>query len=62
MPACANLGGYLLATGAPLPIALTVFQGEAVARPSRLRLRVEASGAIFVAGDVVEIARGTLTL
>jgi trans-2,3-dihydro-3-hydroxyanthranilate isomerase len=60
--ACANLGGYLIATGAKLPVDLTVLQGMAIERPSRLGLRVDESRAIFVSGAVVEIARGRLRL
>jgi len=58
--ACANLGGWLLVTGAPRPLRLTVDQGRAVGRPSRLELSVTADGAILVAGQVVELGRGTL--
>jgi PhzF family phenazine biosynthesis protein len=46
--ACANLGGYLVATGHPLPVSLTLRQGDAVGRPSRLGLRVEADRSIYV--------------
>lgn len=60
--ACANLGGWLLATGAALPQRLTVDQGEAVGRPCRLGLEVTADGQIRVSGRVIEIARGTVTL
>jgi PhzF family phenazine biosynthesis protein len=60
--ACANLGGWLLATGAALPISLTIDQGEAVGRPCRLRLRVDADGTIRVSGRVIEVGRGTITL
>jgi len=60
--ACANLGGWHLATGAPRPISLTVEQGEAVGRPSRLGLAVDEAGGIFVSGDVVELGRGSLRL
>ncbi len=60
--ACANLGGWLLATGAALPQKLTVDQGEAVGRASRLGLEVTADTRILVSGRVIEIARGTLTL
>lgn len=60
--ACANLGGYLIATGARLPVDLTVLQGTAIGRPSRLGLRVDESRAIFVSGRVIEIARGRLIL
>ncbi len=59
--ACANLGGWLLVTGAPLPQRLTVHQGEAVARPCRLGLEVTAQREIRVSGRVIEIGRGTIT-
>ena len=60
--ACANLGGWLLATGAPLPQRLSVDQGEAVGRPCRLGLAVGADGTIRVSGRVVDLGRGTITL
>ncbi len=60
--ACANLGGWLLATGASLPQKLTVDQGEAVGRPCRLGLEVTADRRIRVSGRVIELARGTLRL
>jgi len=60
--ACANLGGWLIATGAPLPQRVTVAQGDAVSRPCRLGLEVTADQRIRVSGRVVELARGTVTL
>jgi PhzF family phenazine biosynthesis protein len=60
--ACANLGGWLLVTGARLPQRLTVNQGEAVARPCRLGLEVTAQREICVSGRVIELGRGTITL
>jgi len=60
--ACANLGGWLLATGAALPQKLTIDQGEAVGRPCRLGLEVTVDKRILVSGRVIEIARGTVTL
>jgi PhzF family phenazine biosynthesis protein len=60
--ACANLGGWLLATGASLPVQLTIDQGEAVGRRCRLGLRVDADRSIHVSGRVIEIGRGTITL
>ncbi|MEO8755222.1 MAG: PhzF family phenazine biosynthesis protein [Casimicrobiaceae bacterium] len=60
--ACANLGGWLLATGAPLPQNLTIAQGEAVGRPCRLGLEVTADRRIFVSGRVMELARGNISL
>ena len=60
--ACANLGGWLLATGATLPQRLTIAQGEAVGRPCRLGLEVSAAREIRVSGRVIEIGRGTIRL
>jgi trans-2,3-dihydro-3-hydroxyanthranilate isomerase len=60
--ACANLGGWMLATKAPLPVRLSVRQGDAVGRPSLLRLHVDAERRIFVQGDVIELGRGAIEL
>ncbi len=58
--ACANLGGWHIATKAPLPIDLVIRQGEKTGRRCRLGLRVDAEQRIFVSGRVVEIGRGQL--
>lgn len=60
--ACANLGGWHVARCKPLPMEAALRQGDAVGRPSRLRLRVEADGGIYVTGEVVELGRGTVEL
>lgn len=61
--ACANLGGWFLATGhAPLPLRATLRQGDAVERPSQLGLRVDVDGRIFVTGSVIELGTGSLDL
>ena len=60
--ACANLGGWLLATGAPLPRTLSVAQGEAVGRRCRLGLTVDGEGRIFVSGRVIELGRGAIEM
>ena len=60
--ACANLGGWLLATNAGLPQKLVIDQGEAVGRPCRLGLEVTADRQIRVSGRVIEIGRGTIRL
>jgi trans-2,3-dihydro-3-hydroxyanthranilate isomerase len=60
--ACANLGGYLLATGHPTPLSWTLQQGKHVGRPCLLTLGVSADGAIEVGGRVIELGRGTVTL
>ena len=60
--ACANFGGWLVVTGAPLPQRIAIAQGDAVGRPCRLGLEVTANRSIRVSGRVIELARGTLTL
>ena len=60
--ACANLGGWLVATGAALPQQWSVSQGEAVGRRCKLELGVDAGGRIFVSGRVIELGRGTIRL
>jgi PhzF family phenazine biosynthesis protein len=60
--ACANLGGWLLATGAALPQRMSIAQGSAVGRPCRLGLEVTADRRIRVSGRVIEVARGVLAL
>jgi PhzF family phenazine biosynthesis protein len=60
--ACANLGGWFVATGAARPLARVVSQGERIDRPSTLLLDVDAAGGIFVGGEVVELGRGSVTL
>lgn len=60
--ACANLGGWLLATGAALPQRLALEQGEAVARACRLALEVTTDRRIRVCGRVIELGRGSIDL
>ena len=59
--ACANLGGWFLATG-QRGIRRRIHQGGAVARPSVLDLMVEQDGRILVSGSVREVGRGTFTI
>jgi trans-2,3-dihydro-3-hydroxyanthranilate isomerase len=58
--ATANLGGWMIATGRKLPCHFEISQGEYADRPSTLLLDVDAERRIFVSGDVIELARGTL--
>ncbi|HWO18598.1 MAG TPA: PhzF family phenazine biosynthesis protein [Kofleriaceae bacterium] len=58
--ACANLGGWWLARERSLPMTATLRQGDAVQRPSRLGLRVDAARGIYVTGAVIELGRGTI--
>jgi PhzF family phenazine biosynthesis protein len=60
--ATANLGGWMIATGRKLPCHFQISQGEYADRPSTLLLDVDSDKRIFVSGDVVELARGTLRL
>jgi PhzF family phenazine biosynthesis protein len=60
--ACANLGGWMVVTGAARPRKLTVDQGEATGRRCLLGLTVDAEGRIFVSGRVIELGRGTIAL
>lgn len=60
--ACANLGGWLIATARPLPVRFTVHQGDHLGRACRLGLDVDADRAVFVSGRVVEIGRGVVSL
>lgn len=60
--ACANLGGYLLATGRTGPLMWTLNQGEHVGRPCKLRLALDVDGSIMVSGKVVAIGRGQINL
>jgi PhzF family phenazine biosynthesis protein len=60
--ACANLGGWYLATGAATPLARRVHQGDAVRRPSTLELSIDAARRIHVGGEVIHLGRGELEL
>ena len=59
--ACANLGGWFIATQPGRDIERVISQGEAVARPSTLYLQVRG-GVVFVGGNVIELGRGTVAL
>lgn len=60
--ACANLGGWLVVRGKPLPCELTVRQGEQTGRACQLGLRVDAEQRIFVTGNVLELGSGEILL
>ncbi len=60
--ACANLGGWMIATGAARPGRFAIDQGIEMQRPCRLLLDTTADGRVRVGGRVVEIARGEVTL
>lgn len=54
--AAAALGGYLRAARlVQVPSTVTIRQGEAMGRPSRIRVEIPASGGIVVAGNAVAI-------
>ena len=60
--ACANLGGWMIATGKTRPVRYSIWQGDAVDRPSLLQLHVDEDRHIFVTGLVEELGRGTISL
>lgn len=60
--ACANLGGWLIGTGRPIPADFSINQGEAVGRPCRLLLNVTQNREIRVGGRVIEIGRGSIDI
>lgn len=60
--ACANLGGWLLASNAALPQAHVIHQGDHLGRACRLHLRVATDGCIEVGGRVRTVARGSFGL
>lgn len=60
--ACANLGGWSLATEEKLPVRWTVRQGESIGRPSRLGLHVDEAKQIYVTGSVIELGRGVVRI
>ena len=54
--AAAALGGYLRDAGLiEAPARLTIRQGEAMGRPSRLEVEVPATGGIVVSGTAVAL-------
>jgi trans-2,3-dihydro-3-hydroxyanthranilate isomerase len=60
--ATANLGGWCIAMTKPLPFHLEISQGEQAGRPSNLVLDIDARQRIFVAGEVLELGRGSIDL
>ena len=57
--ACANLGGWWLATEGDKPLSARVSQGTAINRPNLLTLQVQ-DGQIRVGGRVIELGAGEL--
>lgn len=60
--ACANLGGWYLAGGAPVPLSRRVLQGDAIRRPSTLHLSIDGERRVRVGGEVRRIGGGTLEI
>jgi PhzF family phenazine biosynthesis protein len=60
--ACANLGGWLMATDRKLPASVSVAQGAQVRRPCTLLLDVSPEGSIKVGGTVIELGRGSVDI
>jgi len=57
--ACANLGGWWLATQGDAPLQAQINQGAAIDRPSVLMLKV-TDGQIHVGGRVIQLGAGEL--
>ena len=60
--ATANFGGWLIAMNRSLPQSFEISQGEYTGRPSTLYLDIDERSRIHVAGDVMELGRGTVSL
>jgi len=60
--ACANLGGWFIASHFTMPLKKRIKQGEMIKRPCELNLRVDEEARILVSGLVSELGRGTITL
>jgi PhzF family phenazine biosynthesis protein len=60
--ACANLGGWLLATGTRAPIGLRVDQGAQIRRPSTLWLELDAERRVHVGGDIAHLGSGEIEI
>ncbi|WP_028449802.1 PhzF family phenazine biosynthesis protein [Chitinibacter tainanensis] len=60
--ACANLGGWLLAENAALPLKLAMEQGHGIDRIARLSLHINVQGEIQVGGKVRSIGHGEFQL
>jgi PhzF family phenazine biosynthesis protein len=60
--ACANLGGWMLATNQQLPVELAVSQGTAVGRPCDMQLSVGSDRSIRVSGRVIVLGGGSIEL
>ena len=52
----------MIAAKKSLPLVRMIYQGDRVGRPCRLRLEVDEAGKIFVAGRVIELGRGTMSI
>jgi PhzF family phenazine biosynthesis protein len=59
--ACSNLGGWLVVRGRR-GLTVTVSQGVAVSRPSRLVLTIDEHGGILLAGRVTEVGAGVVRM
>ena len=60
--ACANLGAWLVERGGKGPARWTIEQGHQTGRINHLGLRLDAEQRVHVAGKVIPLMRGTLSL
>ncbi|MFZ5441547.1 MAG: PhzF family phenazine biosynthesis protein [Myxococcota bacterium] len=60
--AAANLGAWLVERGVQGPATWTIEQGHQTGRLNHLRLRIDGERRVFVAGRVIPLMRGTISL
>jgi trans-2,3-dihydro-3-hydroxyanthranilate isomerase len=60
--ATSNFGAWCLLQDMPLPLQVQISQGGDVGRPSTLFLDVDVDRAVHVGGDIIEIARGSVSI
>ena len=60
--ACANLGGWFIASHFTMPLNKRVRQGESIKQPCELNLKVDEQARIMVSGLVKEMGKGIINL
>ena len=60
--ACANLGGWFIASQYMMPLSKRIRQGEMIKRPCELKLSINEHAHILVSGLVKEIGNGVINL
>lgn len=60
--ACANLGGWFIASQYTMPLSKRIRQGDMTKRPCELKLNINEHAHILVSGFVKEIGNGVISL